>query len=163
MRHKMDGGARRLRVGVVCGVLPMDFRHLETAARRIELPVYRSRWLPPGVATSNGAPRNVIVRDFVPLVRSNRDRLAFAYRGLRRALNDDRPDVCTSCQSRGGCYPCRRRHGAGRIPVRAWSFTGCDTKWHHGSFAEQWVGQLVNLWRAVASYQPVNLDRRPST
>jgi glycosyltransferase involved in cell wall biosynthesis len=146
----INKGVRKLRVGVVCGVLPMDVRHLETAARKVELSVYRSRWVAPGVSTSNGLPRSVVVREFMPMVRSSRGHLAFMYRGLHRALNNDRPDVVHVVSEPWGLLAVQTAAWVRANPGARLVLHGCDTTWHHGGAAEQWFRRCL-LTRTLPS------------
>lgn len=130
---------KRLRVALVAGGLPADVRHLEAASRDVELTVYRSRWQPPHVTATASAPPGLRVRDFSPVIRSRRGHLTFVYRGLRQALADDSPDVIHVLSEPWGLLTVQtaawvRAHPETRLVVH-----GCDTIWHHGGAAEQWL------------------------
>src|SRR6478672_6003922 len=84
----------RTKVAVVCGGLPLDWSYLEVAAQAVNLTVHRSSWQPPG--TSAGTPSavpGVTLRDYAPILRSSRGRLAYVFPGLHKALTRDEPDV----------------------------------------------------------------------
>jgi len=130
----------RLHVVFLSGGIPADARHLETAGRSVDLTIYRSTWLPRGASSlSARVPEGVSVREFLPVIRSNRGQLAFVYRGLRRALDADRPDVVHVLSEPWGLLSVQAAAWIRANPAARLVLHGCDTKWHHGSFAEQWV------------------------
>lgn len=128
---------RRIRVGVICGCLPLDPAHLHIAGREVDLTVYRSRWQLPGTPAGPGPGTDFTVRDFTPLVRSNRGHLVYVYPGLRRALDRDQPDVVHVISEPWGllCVQAARWIRANR-PAKL-VVHGCDTLWHHGGALEQ--------------------------
>lgn len=128
---------RRMRVGVICGDLPLDPSHLEIVGREVDLTVYSSR---PQVSGAVITPRPDVsfpVRNFTPLVRSDRGHLVFVYPGLHRALDRDQPDVVHVISEPWGllCVQAARWIRANR-PARL-VVHGCDTIWHHGGALER--------------------------
>lgn len=137
------GHPDRLRVVLVVGGMPADVRHLDAASRNVELTVYCSRWQPPHVTTPAPPSPGLRVRAFDPVIRSRRGHLAFMYRGLRQALADDSPDVVHVLSEPWGLLAVQaaawtRAHPETRLVVH-----GCDTMWHHGGPAEQWLRRLL--------------------
>jgi glycosyltransferase involved in cell wall biosynthesis len=140
----------RLRVVMLCGIMPLDTRHLEAAARRVNLTIYCSQWLPKGAYNASAAPVDVVVRMFAPIVRSNRGHLVFVYRGLRRALDADRPDVVHVVSEPWGLLAVQAVSWVRANPGARLALHGCDTIWHHGGAVEQW-GRRALLRRTLPS------------
>lgn len=135
--------ARRLRVGVICGGLPLDATHLAAASQDVELTAYRSRWAPARVITGKEAPAGVTVRDFAPLLRSDRGHLTYVYPGLGHALDLDRPDVVHVISEPWGLLAVQaalwvRANRPARLVVH-----GCDTIWHHGGPTKRQVRRAL--------------------
>lgn len=128
---------------VFLGGLSADARHLEVAADSVDLTIYCSQWLPPRVTSSGRAPEGVVVRKFRPAIRSSRGPLTFVYRGLQRALDNDRPDVVHVVSEPWGLLSVQAAAWVRANPSARLVLHGCDTIWHHGSSAEQRVRRLL--------------------
>jgi glycosyltransferase involved in cell wall biosynthesis len=129
----------RLHVAVICGGLPLDATHLAEASHDVELTVYCSLWSPQGRNAGKNTPFGVTVRDFMPLVRTNRGHLTYVYPGLSQALQADRPDVVYVISEPWGLLAVQaalwvRANRPTRLIVH-----GCDTIWHHGGPIKQQI------------------------
>ena len=131
------------RVAVLCGGLPADVRHLSRAAEEVDLHVYRSSWMHQRSATSQESPVGVTVRSFPPVVRLQRGHLTFAYRGLRRRLDEDVPDVVHVISEPWGLLALQAANWVRKRPNSRLVLHGCDTIWHHGSLAKRVVRRAL--------------------
>lgn len=123
----------RTRVVFLCGGLPADPHHLQAAAEHVDLTVYRSGWSHSVAADPHRAPpAGVAVRTFEPIVRSRRGTLAYAYRGLSRALDRDRPEVIHVVSEPWGLLAVQAANWRRARPASRLILHGCDTLWHHG-------------------------------
>jgi glycosyltransferase involved in cell wall biosynthesis len=131
----------RPRVVMLYAGWPADPSYLEILDSQVDLIVYHSGWLP-GRAVPSTPPVPVRSRSFAPVVRSARGHLSFLYRGLRAALDQDRPDVIHVVSEPWGllCVQAGRwvRANNARLVMH-----GCDTIWHHGSRPERLIRRLL--------------------
>lgn len=125
-----------IRVAIVCAALPTDVTHLEVLAEQIELTVLHSSRLAAGISRSTRPPDGAAVRTLAPLLPTSRP-LGFVFRGLRRALDEARPDVVHVVSEPWGLLAVQAAAWARTRPAARLALHGCDTIWHHGGRAEQ--------------------------
>jgi glycosyltransferase involved in cell wall biosynthesis len=130
-------------VVLLCGGLPADVGHLAWAADQVDLLAYRSNWMHHHSITATTAPHNVRVRSFSPVVRTQRGHLAFAYRGLHRMLDRDRPDIVHVISEPWGLLAVQAAAWVRSQPGARLVLHGCDTLWHHGRPVKQRVRRML--------------------
>jgi glycosyltransferase involved in cell wall biosynthesis len=123
---------------VIYGIWPADASHLAELDAAVDLRIYHSAW---SFGLYRPAPPQIRRRSFAPVVKSG-SHLKFWYRGLRRALNADRPDVLHVMCEPWGLLSVQAARWA-RANNAKLVMHGCDTIWHHGYPLEQRVRRIL--------------------